>query len=252
MTDKPWSRAIVVGASSGIGEAIARHLAKKHCMVGLVARRSDVLESICAEINETSDPCLAVPYTHDVRDTEGAEPLLQEIATEFGGLDLVVYCAGIMPEAGPEQYPTLDDIAAIETNLSGAVAWLNAAAYRFGRVRGGTIVGISSIAGERGRRGNPVYNATKAGFNVYLESLRVRLATRGVKVCTIKPGYVQTALIGQTPTALPAISADEAARQILEAASAGRRVTYIPGWWRWVALALNAIPAPIFERLPLP
>lgn len=235
-----------------MGEAVARKLARSGCRVGLVARREAALRSICDDINGEVGSIRAHFYVHDVRQWEEAEPLMQRIATDLDGLDLVVYCAGILPTVGQASYPTAVDVDTIQTNFTGAVAWLNAAAHRFSTSRRGTIVGISSIAGERGRRTNPVYQATKAALNTYLESLRARLARAGVTVVTVKPGYVRTAMTGDAPTALPAITAEEAAEAILAAAAGGKRSAFVPGWWRLIAFAVRAIPAPLFERLPVP
>ncbi|GAC1320523.1 MAG: SDR family NAD(P)-dependent oxidoreductase [Chloroflexota bacterium] len=247
-----WQHAIVVGASSGIGEAIARELVGSGCKVALIARRGDVLDRIVAEINQQHSNNRALAFVHDARNTSEAQPLLQQSASSLGGLDLVVYASGIMPAIGIDTYPTQIDVSIVETNFIGAVAWLNAAADRFSRVGEGTIIGISSVAGERGRRGQPIYQASKAAMNSYLESLRTRLGPRGIRVLTAKPGYVRTPLIGDAQLPLPAISAQEAAHQILSAAASGKRVVFVPGWWRIFALALRSIPAPLYERLPIP
>jgi decaprenylphospho-beta-D-erythro-pentofuranosid-2-ulose 2-reductase len=247
-----WGSAIVIGASSGIGEAIARLLASQGTRVALVARRESVMDRIAGDINEAEGRGMALVFPHDVRDPSQVEALFQEITVALGGLDLVVYTSGIMPRTGNDIYDSESDLAAIETNFSGAVAWLNEASRRFAVQRSGTIVGISSIAGDRGRRGNPVYGATKAALNSYLESLRNRLAVKGVHVVTVKPGYVRTPLLGSAGTPVPSISAERAAREILSAVAAGRRLTYVPSWWRFVAILLRSIPAPIFERLPIP
>lgn len=242
----------MIGASAGIGEAIARQLAAAGAEVALVARRLDALDAIAADINRTG-PGQASTYAHDVRDVESVEALFQEITTALGGLDLVVYSAGVMPPIGPQEFPTPVDAVTIDTNFTGAVAWLNQAAGRFAAAETGTIIGISSVAGDRGRVGSPVYNASKAALDSYLESLRNRLGRKGVTVLTAKPGYVRTAMIAEAelPPLIPVATPDDAARQILGAAAAGRRVAYIPGWWRVVMLAVRAIPAPIFERLNL-
>lgn len=247
-----WKNAIIIGASGGIGEAMARQLTAAGVNVAIVARRQEILARIAAEINENGQG-VALAYAHDVHDVTLIEVLFQEITTALGGLDLVVYSAGVLPRVGPQEFPTPADVTTIETNFTGAVAWLNQAADRFARASDGTIIGISSVAGDRGRVGNPVYNASKAGLDAYLEALRNRLARRDVTVLTAKPGYVRTDMIAevQTPPFVPVSSPDEAARQILDAAAAGRRTTYVPGWWRFVMLLVRAIPAPIFERLNL-
>jgi short-subunit dehydrogenase len=243
----------VVGASSGIGEAMARQLAAAGTTVALVARREAELGRICEEINQATGEARARVFVHDVRNTDETAGLFQEIATSLGGLDLLVYASGVMPARGLEEYPTDRDLETIAVNLSGAVSWLNEAAERFGRARSGTIIGISSVAGDRGRAKNPIYNATKAGLDTYLEALRTRLARKGVTIVTVKPGFVRTPLLetGGLVGLVPVVSAGEAARQILEAAASGRRVVYVPWWWRPVMLAVRAIPAPLFERLNL-
>ena len=105
----------------------------------------------------------------------------------------------------------------LETNLLGAVAWLNQAARLFERMGGGQIVGISSIAGERGRVAGPVYNTSKAALNTYLEALRNRLTRHGVNVLTVRPGFVQTELLKNSPKTFWVISPEQAADDIWHA-----------------------------------
>jgi len=248
---RSWDRAIVVGASSGIGEAVARQLAGEGTQVALVARRVDRLKRICAEINEAQGAVLATPFAHDVAKTEGTAALFQEITTRLGGLDLVVYAAGIMPPREFGEFPTQSDLEVIKTNFAGAVAWLNEAATRFARARSGTIIGVSSVAGDRGRTKNPIYHATKAALDTYLESLRARLARLGVTVVTAKPGFVRTPMMESEPLPgmIPVLEPADAASQILRGAASHKRVVYVPWWWRPVMWAIRTIPDPIFERL---
>jgi decaprenylphospho-beta-D-erythro-pentofuranosid-2-ulose 2-reductase len=251
MEQYPWRKAIVVGASSGIGEQIARQLAGAGAQVALVGRREERLQSVCADINRVAGAGRAFAVPHDVRDGGDLSALFQQITGRLVGLDLIVYVAGAMPRLGPQEYPTKADRETIEINFTGAVIWLNEAATRFARAGEGTIVGISSVAGDRGRRGNPVYGATKSALSTYLESLRNRLAVRGVTVTTAKPGYVRTALVEglALPGMFPVISPEEAARQILAGAAAGKRTVYVPPFWRYVMMAIRAVPGPIMQRL---
>jgi NAD(P)-dependent dehydrogenase (short-subunit alcohol dehydrogenase family) len=237
-------RAIVVGASSGIGRAIAEALVTDGAIVAVLARRGELLRDL-------GDGDGVLVYEHDVHDTDAVPALFEKIVTRMGGLDLVVYAAGVQPVVGPGEYPTVADLDTIAVNLAGAVAWLNVAAERFSRARDGVIVGIGSVAGDRGRRGNPVYGATKAALGTYLESLRNRLAPLGVTVLTVRPGFVDTAMLRQFPVPpfVPVASPAQAAREILAAAATGKRVVYVPAWWRYVMALIKAIPAPIFERL---
>ena len=137
----------------------------------------------------------------------------------------------------------------IRTNLLGAIAWLNQAAARFERARAGRIVGISSIAGDRGRVGSPVYNAGKAGLDTYLEALRNRLSRHGVTVTTIKPGFIDTDLLKNAPRTFWVVSADEAAAMTLAAIDRRRQLAYVPPRWRLVGLAVRLMPSFIFRRL---
>jgi decaprenylphospho-beta-D-erythro-pentofuranosid-2-ulose 2-reductase len=247
---RTFQRAIIIGASSGIGEALAAKLTAEGCRVALVARRLDALQSIAAQLNTQAQKDLACVYAHDVREITEVPALFAEITQSLGGLDLIVYAAGIMPRLGIDQYATDQDADTITTNFTGAVAWLNEAAQRFGRASAGTIVGISSVAGDRGRRGNAVYGATKAALNAYLESLFNRLARKGVVVVNVKPGPVETPMT--TGLKMPGMApVEQVAGEILLAAHAGTRIVYTPARWRLVMRIICAIPAPIFKYLPI-
>jgi decaprenylphospho-beta-D-erythro-pentofuranosid-2-ulose 2-reductase len=257
-----WKQAIVVGASSGMGEEIARQLAAEGCMVALVARRESDLRRIAEEISRMPNPPSPFPggeggnrglgarfYVHDVTCGEEVPGLFQQICRDLGGLDLIVYAAGVQPRITPEEYSFEKDRRTIEVNLLGAVAWLNEAAQRFAKAGSGTIVGISSVAGDRGRRGYPVYGASKAALNAYLESLRNRVGRFGVAVVTIKAGPVDTPMtqgMGRLPML---ITPQTAARQILAAACKRRHTAYIPWKWRPVMFILRSIPSFLFKKL---
>jgi short-subunit dehydrogenase len=240
----------VVGASSGIGAALARQLAAEGCQVALVARREAELAGVCEEING-SGAVRARAYPHDVQCVEEVPALFQQIAADLGGLDLVIYAAGVQPRVAPDEYSTEKDRLIIEVNVIGAMAWLNEAARRFERAGAGTIVGISSIAADRGRRGNPAYGASKAALDHFLEALRNRLTGRGVTVVTIKPGFVDTALTQGLPGLFWLISPDQAAERILAAARGGSRTVYVPRRWRLVGLVIRSIPSFLFRRLKI-
>lgn len=238
-----FQHALIIGASSGIGAEMARQLAADGTRVALVARRAERLEALAEEIEN------AVVLVRDVRDVEGVDRLIQEIARELGGLDLVVYAAGVLHSMPPETYDTARDLEMIATNLAAAVAWLNPVAERFGRLGAGTIVGIGSVAGDRGRVGNPVYNATKAGLATYLEALRNRIHRKGARVVTVKPGFVATEMTEGMSGLFWVVPADKAARLILRHAHRGSVTAYVPGRWRWVMAVIRSIPSVIFRRL---
>ena len=244
-------RAIVVGASSGIGAAIARQLVHEGYRVAALARGADKLRELadaCAPLARSSGGSIAV-HAHDVRDAQAVPALLERIAREQHGVHLLVYAAGIMPGVGPQEYDTEKDLEQIAVNLSGCVAWGNAVARLFQTQRSGTIVGISSIAGDRGRKKNPVYNTTKAAMNTYLEALRNRLAEHGVHVCTVKPGFVDTVMTRGMEGLFWLISPEEAARMILDAARSRANVRYVPRRWFYVGVVIRSIPSFVFRHL---
>lgn len=240
----------MVGASSGIGAAIAMQLAATGCHVALIARREAELKHIADEINAAGSP-LASVYIHDVREYETVPALMQQIARDMGGIDLIVYSSGIMPAIAPDEYSFDKDRQMIEINLLGAIAWLNEAAQRFERAKAGTIIGISSVAGDRGRRGSPVYGTTKAALDTYLESLRNRLSRYGVQVVTVKPGPVATPMTADLDQkTLPLlITADKAAAAILGGAGRGKTLIYVPWLWQPIFLIIRAIPSFLFRKL---
>lgn len=246
---EPQYRAIVVGASSGIGAALVRSLAQAGYHVAALARREQKLQELCQDVASAAPDGQVIPYVHNVLDTAEIPALFQTIVRDLGGLDLIVYMAGVQPRVALDEYTFEKDNAMLQVNLVGAVAWLNQAATRFERAGSGHIVGISSVAGDRGRVGAPVYNATKAGLNTYLEALRNRLTKNGITVTTIKPGMVDTILLENAPKTFWVISPEAAARSIYKAIRQKKQTRYVPARWGLVGLILRHIPSFIFRRL---
>jgi len=244
-------RAIVVGASSGIGAALVRQLAREGYAVAALARRAAKLEELkqaCAADCAQSGGRV-ICQVHDTHDADEVGGLFEKLVRELGGLELLIYPAGIMPKVERDQYDTKLDLDMLAVNFGGCVAWCNPAAVLFQSQRSGTIVGISSIAGDRGRKGNPMYGATKAAMNHYLEALRNRLAEYGVHVCTIKPGYVDTQMTQGMEKLFWLITPEQAAAQILGAARNRVNVRYVPLRWGAVGTTIRLIPSFVFRKL---
>jgi short-subunit dehydrogenase len=250
MTDfSEFRRAIVIGASSGIGEAIVRQLTSAGCRVALVARRQDQLDRIARAVKE-SGVGEAYAHAHDVVNFDEIPGLFDKIVDELGGLDILIYAAGVMPEVVEGEYSFAKDRAMIEVNILGAMAWMNPAAAFFEAQRRGTICGISSIAGERGRRPMPGYCTSKAALSTYLEALRNRLSRYGVNVVTIKPGFVDTAMTKGKKGLFMLISSDEAARRTLSIAQRGNGSnSFLSNAWWAIAFVVRNLPSFIFRQL---
>lgn len=247
----PRRRGIIIGASDGIGAALARCLAREGYTLALLARRQELLDTLCREINHISNEQRAHAYSHDVTDYDKVPNLLRRIVADLGGLDLVVFVAGInYPPGGIDKYNFENDRRMVETNLIGAMAWLSPVAAMFQSAKAGQLVGIASVAGDRGRVGNPGYNTSKAGLATYLEALRNRLTRHGVNVLTVKPGFVQTSMLqaAQGPTPF-VITPEKAAEDIWKAMEKRKQVIYTASIWRWIMLAIQHTPSVIFRRL---
>jgi short-subunit dehydrogenase len=245
----PSPVALIVGASSGIGEALARRLAREGYRVAVLGRRAENLQAICASLNaETGRQC-AFPYSHDVTHYDSVPPAFQTVLRDLGRLDVVVYASGVQPAVEVNEYNFEKDRAPIETNVLGALAWLDQAALYFERQGSGHIVGISSVAGERGRVGYPAYQASKAAFSSFLESLRNRLTRHGVHVLTVKPGMVETEMLRNIKRRMWVISPDQAAADIYRAIKSRKQVIFTPARWALVMLVIRNIPSFIFRRM---
>lgn len=247
-----FQRAIVVGASSGIGEQIARQLAADGAAVALVGRRAAELERIAADLRAAKPGATALVATHDVTNWDATPALFERLVGELGGLDLLVYAAGILYVPEESEYDFERDRAMMEVNVVGAMAWTNLAAARFEAARAGTIVGISSIAGERGRRTMPGYTTSKAALSTWLEALRNRVSRYGVNVVTVKPGFVDTVMTQHLTRKPMMIPAPRAASLILAAARRGGSPSvFVPWTWGLVALVLRHVPSFVFRKANL-
>jgi len=245
----PRRRGIIIGASTGLGAELARKLAREGYSLALLARTKDKLDVLCTELNTQAQ--LARAYVHDVAEYSKVPDLLRKIVAELGGLDLVVFVAGVnYPPGGIDKFNFENDRKMIEVNLIGAMAWLHPISEMFQSAKAGQIVGIASVAGDRGRVGNPGYNTSKAGLATYLEALRNRLTRHGVNVLTVKPGFLKTEMLKAAQGATPfAIEPEKAAADILKAMKKRRQVIYTASIWRWIMLVIQHVPSFIFRKL---
>jgi short-subunit dehydrogenase len=242
----PMKHVVLVGATDGIGLALAREYLDRSWRVGLIGRDPAKVADVVETLRGAWPGQRVVGGVWDVTRREDGIPALERLLGELGQMDVIVYSAGLTEEGDGAAHRML------EVNVSGAVAALEwAAAYLVG-VGKGRLAAIGSVAGDRGRKGNPAYGATKAALHAWLEGTRGRLHGTGVGVTTVKPGWVRTRMLGEVPGFPPAISPERAARIIADAIDAGRDTVYVPWWWQMVSLALRLTPGPIFKRVAPP
>lgn len=241
----PSPVAVIIGASSGIGEALARKYVKENYRVALLARRAELIEKLAAELGADR----ARAYPHDVTQMAEAGPLFQKILADFGRVDVVIYNSGLQIAVGLEEFSFEKDRQMLEVNTLGALAWLNPAAQLFEAQKSGHLIGISSVAADRGRVGAPAYNTSKAALTTYLEALRNRLTRKGVHVLTVKPGFVATEMLKNAPRTFWVISPEQAAKDIYAAMRARKQEIYTPARWGWLMFVIRNLPSFIFRRL---
>jgi short-subunit dehydrogenase len=239
-------RVFISGASSGIGEALARHYASTNAEIGLAARRKDLLESIAQGL-----PGRCATYALDVTDLAALKNAAADFIGRFGLPDIVIANAGIsVGTAGDEIDDSHKLQRVLDTNVVGMAATLSAFAQEMKTAGRGTLVGISSVAGFRGLPGSGAYSASKAAATTWLESLRVELSGSGVSVVTICPGFIDTPMTKVNKYPMPfLISSEEAARRFARAIASKRRLAVIPWQMAIVGSLLKALPAWLFDRL---
>ncbi len=237
---------VLVGATDGIGKALARVYLDRSWRVALLGRDEGKVDAVVGELGSEFPSETIVGGVLDVARDGDVVPSLERALAALGQMDLLVYCAGVM-EAGVSGTRRMVDV-----NFIGAVHVLSWGADYFVEAGKGRLAAIGSVAGDRGRKGNPIYGATKAALHQYLEGLRHALHGAGVGVSVIKPGWVRTRMLGDVPGFPPSIAASKAAEIIVRGLDRGRDVFYVPGWWWVVSSALRLMPRPLFKRIAPP
>lgn len=236
-------KAIIIGASSGIGKELAGIFAANGYEVGIGARRTDLLNEIAA-----AAPVKFYTAAIDISDTDSAVPSLERLIKDMGGVDIIVISAGT-----GHLNPSLDwsqEKETIDTNVSGFTAVAGAAMRYFINREEGHLVGLSSIAAIRGSNICPAYNASKAYISIYLEGLRKKATKEHLKITItdIQPGLVDTAM-AKGEGLFWLASPREAAKQIYRAIRQKKKRAYITKRWSIIAWLFKIMPDFIYNRI---
>ena len=239
-------RVVITGASGGLGLALARHYLERGAILAAIARRADLLQTLSAEF-----PGKVYCYQMDVRDAAALEEAASDFISRAGMPDIVVANAGVSVGTLTEY---AEDIHAfqqvMDVNVLGMVKTFQPFVSRMREAKRGTLAGIASVAGFRGLPGAGAYSASKAAAIAYLESLRVELRGSGVKVVTVCPGYIRTAMTSVNPYPMPFIlEADEAARRVARAIERQTPFAVIPWQMELAGRALKWLPCWVYDRL---
>lgn len=241
-------RYLLTGASSGIGEALARQLASQGYDLALAARREDSLQQLAAELRQAHGRTIAV-LPLDVTDYAACQQAVDLAKDALGGLDGLIANAGVgfAGKAGSGHFERYRQT--LETNLIGAIACLDAATQLFRQQGHGHLVAIASIAGKRGLPASAGYSASKAGLISHMQSLELELYRSAIATTTILPGYIDTP-INQNGGPRPfLIDVEKGARLIARHIEKRSRSAYVPGWpWAVIGRLLSWLPTALLAR----
>ncbi len=239
------STVLILAATSDIARAIARAFAKDGHRLLLAARDISHLEADAANLRIRYGADISL-HAFDVLDAAARDRLLNSIVLP----DVVICAIGALGQQQRAENDCEHAELVMRTNFEGPAQILGMFANRFAERGHGTIVGISSVAGDRGRAANYVYGAAKAGFTAYLSGLRNRFGHSAIRVVTVKPGYVETRMTaGMKLPALLTAQPEEVAAAVSRAVNLGSDVVYVRPLWRWIMTAIRLIPEPFFKRM---
>lgn len=242
---------LVLGATSGIGRAMARRLADTGYDLILAARNVEELQSTASDCSIRFG-IGASTVRFDARAFDEHAQMIDECwSLSEGGPEGVVICHGEMAEEATARQDFAVARRMIDTNFTSMVSVLEKVATRMAERRSGWICAFSSVAGDRGRPSNYLYGSTKAALSTYLQGLRARLASRGVSVVAVKPGFVDTALTYGRSGMFAVASPELVAAAALRGVRRDRAVVYTPWFWALIMLAIRLLPDRVFKRLPL-
>ena len=240
---------MITGASSGLGEGMARHLAARGHRLALCARRRDRLDALAKELASSPGGAPLIEEL-DVTDYASVAPVMDRVAGKLGPIDVVIANAGIAINT-PIGKGRFEDVRrTIETNLLGAIATIEAAVERFRKQGHGHVVGISSVAAARGMKGQGAYSASKAGLSRYLEALRAEVAGDNIRVTDLAPGYIDTDLNRSIKNRPFLVSAEQGTKTIADLIEKEVGFRYVPAWpWTVVAQVLKILPVKAIAKM---
>jgi len=242
------SYVFIVGAKSDIAKELARTYAKNGYNLYLGARKVEELQEFQTDLQLRSNRDISL-IELDITSYETHEDIYTNLSEKPLG---VIVVSGYMNDQHKVQEDWSETLKTINVNFTGAVSLLNIIANDFEKQRRGFIIGVSSVAGDRGRKANYIYGSAKAGFSAYLSGLRNRLFESGVSVLSVKPGFVATKMtegldLPEKLTAQPS----EVAQDIFTAQQNGKNILYTKWVWRYIMLIITHIPEFMFKKMSI-
>ena len=244
-------KVLILGATSAIAQAYARRRAAHGGDFVLAGRREGRLTAIAADLR-VSGAASAETHVVDLAAIDGIETQMRDIRARFGEPDEVVIAYGVLGEQADAERDLTQARGLIESNFTSAAVWILALLKDRPEAHKLTIVGIGSVAGDRGRASNFVYGSAKAGFDRFLEGLTHKYHGSPVRIIRVKPGFVDTPMTAGVAKGGPLwAKPDQVAADIVRAVEKGRRIVYTPWFWWPIMMVIRHLPWFVFRRLKI-
>jgi len=241
---------VVFGATSSIAQHVMRNFARDKANFFLIGRNSEKLRVVADDLKSRGAQKVIV-RSGDFVEVMEQRRILEQIDSDFPDFDSCFVAYGSLPDQNKCQGDSELLLEALSINFGSVATLLELFAARFERAGHGTIAVIGSVAGDRGRQSNYVYGSAKGALALYLQGLRNRLAPAGVRVVTIKPGFVDTPMTSHLDQGPLFRSADDVGRSIYKVLKGGRDTAYVPWFWWPIMSAICSIPEFVFKRMKL-
>lgn len=245
---------LLLGATSAIATRVARRWVASGRPVFCVGRNPEKLQALLDDLRvRGADQNVVIDgLAANLCEVEAHPGIWEKADQVLGGIDAVLVAHGSLPDQAQCEDSVPAMLREIDTNATSAMALLSLAAKRMEGRGSGVIAAISSVAGDRGRQSNYVYGAAKGMLTLFMQGLRNRLASKGIAVVTIKPGFVDTPMTADFDKGGPLwATPDKVAAGIVRAMDRRRDEVYLPWFWRYIMLIIRHIPERIFKRLSL-
>ncbi len=240
---------LVLGGSSDIALATAKKLVEQRARTVILAGRTPAaLEAAASELEKGgADTVEAVAF--DALDFDSHDAFVDEIFSKHGGFDLVVLAFGLLGDQQADEANFKSAIEVVQSNYTGAVSVLLPVAHRLKQQGHGSIVVLSSVAGERARAANFIYGSSKAGLDAFAQGLGDSLVGTGVSVMVVRPGFVKSKMTAHMDAKPMATTPDAVADSIVRSLGTGSDIVWVPGYLRWVFSIFRHLPRPVFRRI---
>ena len=239
---------LILGGNSDVGKSLSKNFAKLGSNIILTSRKEGQLDSFSSDLEIRNNIKCDVKF-FDVLNFKSHKLFYNNLKIRP---EIVISCIGYLDQQKDSENNFDETIKSIHTNFTGLVSILNIITNDFEKRKSGFIIGISSVAGDRGRGSNYIYGSSKSAFTAYLSGLRNRLYKSGVFVITVKPGFIKTKMTKNLnlPKILT-ISPDEVSNAIIKSIKKKKNLIYTKSFWKWIMLIIKSIPESNFKRMGL-